>query len=187
MNTLKYLLGISTTLIFEYKSVTKDNVLSDNMKIICLIIITAASLFSLCWDLIMDWNMSPWGFRSYAAPSSTPTSSTATLSTSTDSTYNSSDSERRDEETGIVKKEIGKMGRFSMLFYSFAVIFDVFGRSINIIKALCYFDSCKNIRCMFEHDVTFIYAIIEAFRRYIWSIIRLENYQSQLLYLESNK
>ena len=79
------------------------------------------------------------------------------------------------------------MGRFSGYFYSFAIIYDIFGRCINIVKVLCYFNSCASLRPLFSKDFSFIYAIIEAFRRFIWTIIRIENYHSQLLYLEANK
>lgn len=187
MNTLKYLLGIATGILFD--TFEFDPSLSNSKKTTIVATVASSAFLSLGWDLFMDWNMNIWGFRTYSLPSHG--TSTSTLSTQSDSVarepVESESNEVSDEEAGIVKKDIGKMGRFSSLFYFTAIVYDIFGRMLNVFKALAYLDSCRMLRPFFAHNLGILFALIEAFRRFIWTIIRIENYHSQLLYLEANK
>jgi hypothetical protein len=217
INSLKYTMGIVVGIIGKIKNPlgtvfgsTPKSISQRFEDILLFSIFAFSTLLSLGWDLIMDWNISFNGFRTYA-PSSTPLQSATSLDTvaaaaAAAESFTEEQAEARvteaetqsfnsdepliepvnadvDQEAGQKKQE-GKMGRFSVLFYVYVILFNAFGRFLLLLRGLCYFSVIhSNVARMLDKN-TSLYALIEAYRRFNWMLLRVENYHSQVVYLE---
>ena len=215
VNSLKYFMGIVVGILSKAQNpVPKDgqpSTISLPLKFLLFGIFAFSTLLSLGWDLIMDWNISFTGFRTYA-PTTTPLQSAASLASTVAAApegqqeaeeaaeesqsinsdepliqpvgENSAAVESSDQEAGP-KKPDGKMGRFSVLFYAYVILFNALGRFLTLLRGLCYFNNVhEKIGAYLGQNTTSLLALVEAYRRFNWMLLRVENYHSQVVYVE---